>query len=168
MRAIVFTDLSGSVAQTSQLGDEGHFELLRAHNKIVRQELEAHGGREVKHTGDGIMAAFTSVAGAVGFAMAAQRAFRDHNADNAVPLDVKIGISAGEPVTDDNDDLFGASVQLAARLCDLAVAGEIIVSLVVRELSAGKQFRFDDYGPVQLKGLPEPTAVYRVVWRDSG
>lgn len=168
MRAIVFTDLSGSVAQTSQLGDEGHFELLRAHNKIVRQELEAHGGREVKHTGDGIMAAFTSVAGAVGFAMAAQRAFRDHNADNAVPLDVKIGISAGEPVTDDNDDLFGASVQLAARLCDLAVAGEIIVSLVVRELSAGKQFRFDYYGPVQLKGLPEPTAVYRVVWRDGG
>jgi class 3 adenylate cyclase len=167
MRAIVFTDLSGSVAQTSQLGDAGHLELLQVHNKIVRQELEAQRGREVKHTGDGIMAAFTSVAGAVGFAMAAQRAFHDHNVHNAVPLDVKIGISAGEPVTDDNDDLFGASVQLAARLCDLASAGEIIVSLAVRELSAGKQFRFDDCGPVQLKGLPEPTAVYRVVWRDN-
>jgi class 3 adenylate cyclase len=167
MRAIVFTDLSGSVAQTSQLGDAGHLELLQVHNKIVRRELEAHGGREVKHTGDGIMAAFTSIAAAVGFAMAAQRAFRDHNARNAVPLDVKIGISAGEPVTDDNDDLFGASVQLAARLCDLASAGEIMVSLAVRELSAGKQFRFDDCGPVQLKGLPEPTAVYRVVWLDN-
>ena len=168
MRAIVFTDLSGSVAQTSQLGDAGHLELLQVHNKIVRHELAAHGGREVKHTGDGIMAAFTSVAAAVGFAIAAQRAFRDHNAGNAVPLDVKIGISAGEPVTDNNDDLFGASVQLAARLCDIAPAGEIRVSLAVRELSAGKQFRFDDCGPVQLKGLPEPTAVYRVVWRDEG
>ena len=171
MRAIVFTDLSGSVAQTSQLGDAGHLELLQVHNKIVRRQLEAHGGREVKHTGDGIMAAFTSVAAAVGFAMAAQRDFNDYNAANPVPLDVKIGISAGEPVTDDNDDLFGASVQLAARLCDVApageIAGEIRVSLAVRELSAGKQFHFQDCGPVQLKGLPEPTAVYRVAWRDD-
>ena len=167
MRAIVFTDLSGSVAQTSQLGDAGHLELLQVHNKIVRQALEAQGGREVKHTGDGIMAAFTSVAAAVGFAIAAQRAFREYNEDSAVPLEVKIGISAGEPVTDDNDDLFGASVQLAARLCDTARGGEIVVSLAVRELSAGKMFVFQDCGPVQLKGLPEPTAVYQVVWRDD-
>ena len=168
MRAIVFTDLSGSVAQTSQLGDAGHLELLQVHNQIVRRELEAHGGREVKHTGDGIMAAFNSVASAVAFSIAAQLAFCEHNDANPVPLDVKIGISAGEPVTDENEDLFGAAVQLAARLCDLATAGEIRVSLAVRELSAGKQFLFDDCGPVQLKGLPEPTAVYRVVWREGG
>ena len=167
MRAIVFTDLSGSVAQTYALGDAGHLELLRVHDQIVRREIEAFGGREVKHTGDGIMAAFTSVASAVGFAIAAQRAFRGHNEQNAVPLDVKIGISAGEPVTDDNDDLFGASVQLAARLCDNAAGGEIRASLAVRELSAGKQIRFENCGPVQLKGLPEPTAVYQVVWRDG-
>jgi adenylate cyclase len=80
---------------------------------------------------------------------------------------VKIGISAGEPVTDDNDDLFGASVQLAARLCDNAGAGEIRVSLAVRELSAGKRIRFNDCGPVQLKGLPEPTTVYQVVWHED-
>jgi class 3 adenylate cyclase len=167
MRAIVFTDLSGSVAQTYQLGDAGHLELLRVHDRIVRQELEAHGGREVKHTGDGIMAAFTSVASAVGFAITAQCEFRDYNQANDVPLDVKIGISAGEPVTDDNDDLFGAAVQLAARLCDKASGGEIIASLAVRELSAGKQFRFEARGPVQLKGLPEPTALYGVVWRED-
>ena len=167
MRAIVFTDLSGSVAQTYALGDVGHVELLRVHDKIVRDALEAHGGREVKHTGDGIMAAFNSVASAVGFSIAVQRAFCEHNESNAVPLDVKIGISAGEPVTDDNDDLFGAAVQLAARLCDIADGGEIRVSLAVRELSAGKRFLFDDCGPVQLKGLPEPTAVYRVAWREN-
>jgi class 3 adenylate cyclase len=168
MRVIVFTDLSGSVEQTTQLGDDGHLELLRAHNKIVRRELESHAGREVKHTGDGIMAAFTSVASAVSFAIAAQRGFRDYNENNPVPLDVKIGISAGEPVTDDNDDLFGASVQLAARLCAAASAGEITASLAVRELSVGKSFRFEDCGPVVLKGLPEPTTVYRVSWRDEG
>jgi class 3 adenylate cyclase len=167
MRAIVFTDLSGSVAQTHQLGDAGHLEVLRVHDKIVRRELEASGGREVKHTGDGIMAAFTSVSSAVSFGIAAQRAFGEYNEANAVPLDVKIGISAGEPVTDDNDDLFGASVQLAARLCDAASAGEIVASLAVRELSAGKQFRFEGREPVQLKGLPEPTVIYGVVWRDD-
>jgi class 3 adenylate cyclase len=167
IRAILFTDLCGSVEQTARLGDDGHLELLRAHNKIVRQELEAHGGREVKHTGDGIMAAFNSVASAVAFAIAAQRAFHEHNEESAVPLDVKIGISAGEPVTDDNDDLFGASVQLAARLCDSASAGEIAVSVAVRELCVGKQFSFEDRGPMELKGLAEPAVVYGVPWRDA-
>lgn len=168
VRAIVFTDLCGSVDHTSRLGDEAHLELLRDHNKIVRGELEPHGGREVKHTGDGIMAAFTSVASAVAFSIAAQRAFHDRNAGSAVPLDVKIGISAGEPVTDENDDLFGAAVQLAARLCDWASAGEIAVSVAVRELCMGKQFRFEDGGVAELKGLLQPTVVYRVSWRDPG
>jgi class 3 adenylate cyclase len=168
LRAIVFTDLTGSVEQTSRLGDDGHMKLLRAHNDIVRRELESNGGREVKHTGDGIMAAFNSVASAVTFAIAAQRAFLEYNENNAVPLDVKIGITAGEPVTDDSDDLFGATVQIAARLCDAAKAGEIMASVAVRELAVGKQFPFVDCGSVQLKGLPEPTPVYRVTWRDDG
>ena len=168
MRAILFTDLCGSVEQTSRLGDEGHLALLRVHNTIVREALDSHDGREVKHTGDGIMAAFNSVASAVAFAIAAQRAFGEHNESGAIPLEVKIGISAGEPVTDDTDDLFGAAVQLAARLCDSASAGEIAVSLAVRELSVGKQFLFEDRGPVPLKGLPEPITAYRVSWRDAG
>ena len=138
---------------------------MRVHNEIVREWLSAPDLCEVKHTGDGIMAAFTSVASAVGFAIAAQRAFQAHNAGNAIPLDRKIGISAGEPITDDNDDLFGAAVQLAARLCDSAAAGEITASLAVRELCIGKQFGFEDRGPVQLKGIPEPTIAYRVSWQ---
>jgi hypothetical protein len=67
---------------------------------------------------------------------------------------VKVGIRAGEPVTDDNDDLFGAAVQLAARLCESVSAGEIAASIAVRELCAGKRFRFEQWGPVQLKGFP--------------
>jgi class 3 adenylate cyclase len=166
MRAILFTDLSGSVEQTSRLGDEGHMALLRVHNRIVRDALESHGGREVKHTGDGIMAAFNSVASAVAFAIVAQRGFREYNESSVDSLDVKIGISAGEPVTDDTDDLFGASVQLAARLCAAAPAGEIMASLAVRELCVGKQLVFEDREAVQLKGIPEPTVAYRVSWRD--
>jgi class 3 adenylate cyclase len=167
MRAILFTDLCGSVEQTTRLGDEGHLALLRVHNKIVREGLDMHDGREVKHTGDGIMASFNSVASAVAFAITAQRAFRDHNDDYDVPLEVKIGISAGEPVTDNNDDLFGAAVQLAARLCDSSSASEITTSLAVRELCVGKQFGFESREPVQLKGFPEPTIAYRVTWLDD-
>jgi class 3 adenylate cyclase len=167
VRAILFTDLCGSVEQTSRLGDKEHLAMLRIHNTIVRRELGSHGGREVKHTGDGIMAAFNSVASAVAFAIATQRAFRDHNEGDAAALDVKVGISAGEPVTDDNDDLFGAAVQLAARLCESASAGDIAASIAVRELCAGKRFRFEEWGPVRLKGFPEPTAAYRVSWRDD-
>jgi class 3 adenylate cyclase len=166
MRAIVFTDMRGSVAQTIELGDEGHMVVLRAHNDIVRRALDAHGGREVKHTGDGIMAAFGSVSSAVEFAISAQRGFADWNADSEVMLAVAVGISAGEPVTDDNDDLFGAVVQLAARLCGVAEAGDIAVSVAVRELCRGKQFDFVERGPVPLKGIPEPVPIYAVAWRD--
>ena len=135
---IVFTDVCGSVAQTQQLGDEGHMLLLAEHNEIVRGELLSHDGREVKHTGDGIMAAFTSVVSAVHFAIEVQRRLHTRNQKAALPFDVSIGISAGEPVTDDNDDLFGAAVQLAARLCAAASSGDIAVSGAVRRIMHGE------------------------------
>ncbi len=166
MRAIVFTDIRDSVAQTIELGDEGHMAVLRAHNDIVRRELDEQGGREVKHTGDGIMAAFASVSCAVEFAINAQRAFADWNAVSEIPLHVGVGISAGEPVTGDDDDLFGAVVQLAARLCGTAEPGDIAVSVAVRELCLGKRFNFVERGPLPLKGLPQPVPVYAVAWRE--
>jgi len=166
MRAIVFTDVCGSVAQTQQLGDDGHMGLLRVHNEIVRAELAAHDGREVKHTGDGIMASFSSIASSVAFAVAVQRRLDGRNRDAEVPLHVSVGISAGEPVTDDDGDLFGAAVQLAARLCNAAEAGDITVSVAVRELCVGKAVTFEDRGQVELKGMPEPTQMYAVCWRE--
>jgi class 3 adenylate cyclase len=162
MRAIVFTDVRGSVAQTQALGDDGHLAVLREHNQIVRAALDAHGGREVKHTGDGIMASFTSVAAAVAFAVEVQEHLVERNATAEVPLHVGIGISAGEPVTDDDGDLFGAAVQLAARLCGVAEPGTVMTSVVVRELCVGKPFTFADLGRFDLKGLPEPTQAYLV------
>jgi class 3 adenylate cyclase len=168
MRAIAFTDIRGSVAQTIELGDDGHMVVLRAHNDIVRRALQQHAGREVKHTGDGIMAAFGSVSMAVEFAIDVQRAIADRNAESEPRLSVGVGINAGEPVTDESDDLFGAVVQLAARLCGAADAGDIAVSVAVRELCRGKRFTFVERGPMALKGIPEPVHVYAVAWRDSG
>ena len=166
MRAILFTDICGSVAQTHALGDDGHLRLLREHDQIVRDRARAYDGREVKHTGDGIMAAFTSIAAAVAASVRVQRALTERNRGADTVLDVSIGISAGEPVTDDDGDLFGAAVQLAARLCGHAPAGDIAVSVAVRELCIGKGFQFEDRGHVELKGLPEPTRMYTVAWQE--
>ena len=140
--------------------------LLKEHDEIVRGELLVQEGREVKHTGDGIMASFTSVVSAITFAVQVQRRLHQRNQDAETPFHISIGISAGEPVTDDNDDLFGAAVQLAARLCSAASDGDIVVSVAVRELCVGKAFRFDDRGELTLKGIAEPTHVYAVDWND--
>ena len=163
-RAILFTDLAGSTALTHELGDARALELMRTHNAIVREKLKAHLGREVKHTGDGFMACFTAVSNAVECAMAIQRAFDAHNSANpGDAMEVRIGLSAGEPVAEDND-LFGATVQLAARLCAIAEPQQIVAPGVVRELCLGKKLPFKPQGERQLKGFDAPVLVYEVEW----
>ena len=127
LRAVMFTDIVGSTEMTARLGDSAALELVRAHDALVRRGLEAYGGREIKHTGDGIMASFDNVANSVRAAADIQRRFAAYNADASETLSVRIGIDAGEPVEDHND-LFGSTVQLAARLCSEAEANGIIVS----------------------------------------
>ncbi|MEX1254521.1 MAG: adenylate/guanylate cyclase domain-containing protein, partial [Dehalococcoidia bacterium] len=115
-----------------------------------------------KHTGDGIMASFTSASGALECAVAIQRAVAERDEPD---LRVHVGINAGEPVAEDAD-LYGTAVQLARRICDEADAGEILVSNVVRELSAGKGFLFADRGAVALKGFDDPARLYEVRWKE--
>jgi len=161
VRAVLFTDVCGSTEMTQSLGDDGAMVLLREHDQIVRDALAEHTGREVKHTGDGIMASFSSVASAVEAAIVIQRRLAEREGDAS--LEVRIGISAGEPVSD-NEDLFGAAVQLAARLCAASEPRGISVSVAVRELCVGKRFSFEERGPVLLKGFSEPTPFYEVRW----
>lgn len=166
-RTIMFTDMEGSTPITQRLGDAKAMELLRAHNTIIRDALEAHGGREVKHTGDGIMASFPSVARAVQCAIVVQKGFAIYNEKNAqTPIRVRMGLSAGEPVAE-HSDLFGAAVQLAARACGHAGSGQIIVTNVVRELCIGKGFLFSDQGDVVLRGFEDPVRLYEVRWEEE-
>lgn len=162
-RVIAFTDIEGSTSITQDLGDDGAMRLLREHDRIVRGQLDENGGQEVKHTGDGIMASFTSVSRAVEWASAAQREFAERDSGDLPPLRVRIGMSAGEPVAE-GDDLFGATVQLAARLCDKAEAGCILVTSSVRDLALGKAYRFEARDPVPLKGFAEPVRPFRLLW----
>jgi class 3 adenylate cyclase len=163
-RTVLFTDIHGSTALTQRLGDIGAMRVLRRHDEIVRDALRTSGGLEIKHTGDGIMASFTSVARAVECSIGIQRKVAEHIAEQPnEALKVRIGLAAGEPVTE-GDDLFGAAVQLAARLCDQAGANGILVSAAVRDLCIGKNFGFMELGELNLRGFDEPMRAYTVHW----
>ena len=154
-RALLFTDLESSTALTQAVGDAEAQEVLNGHDAAVREALEANGGEEVKHTGDGIFAAFTSAVSAVEAALQIQRELA------GAEVRVRVGLNAGEPIAKD-DDYFGTAVQLAARVCDRAEPGQVLVSRVVMDLCAGKGFQFEDQGEATLKGFPEPVRLFVV------
>jgi class 3 adenylate cyclase len=162
-RTVLFTDVEGSTALTQRLGDAKAQEVLRTHNRIVRDALKAHTGSEIKHTGDGIMASFSSATRALECAIAIQRAFAEHSESAEEPIRVRVGLNAGEPIAEEAD-LFGTVVQLAARICAHADPGEILAPVVVRELAAGKGFLFSDRGDVALRGFEDPVRLYEVRW----
>jgi class 3 adenylate cyclase len=164
-RAILFTDIVDSTRLTQELGDLAAMKLLRAHDSAVRSALSRFGGSEVKHTGDGIMAAFDSASRSVGAAAQIQRSLRDGDSGET-RVHVRIGVAAGEPVTED-DDLFGAAVQQAARLCQLAQPDCIVVSSGVYDLCRGKGIRFADRCVGEMKGFDEPIEHYGVHWGEE-
>jgi len=185
---IMFSDIEGSTPMNERLGDRRWLELLREHNAIVRQQVKAHGGFEVKSEGDGFMLAFQSARRALECAIAIQRAFdawnrgvgagfkparvgAHHDAPlpdgapaDVEPILVRIGLHTGEAIKE-GDDFFGKHVNLAARVAAQAKGGEIIVSSLLKELtdSAG-EFAFADRREVELRGLAGSHRVFRVEW----
>ena len=164
-RTIMFTDMKDSTAITTRLGDARALELFRTHNSITRDALRQYGGREIQHTGDGFMVSFTSASNSVECAVAVQKALADHNQSHPdTTINVRIGICAGEPVEEDQR-LFGSTVQLTSRICDKAEPDQILVASVIRDLCLGKQFPFADKGEWTLKGFDQPLRMYEVQWQ---
>ena len=150
--SVLFTDIVGSTKLTRELGDEGAQVILRVHNTIIRDALAAHDGTEIKHTGDGIMATFTKSAASVESAMKMIEDLEEHNRTTPdLPLHIRIGINAGEPIREDND-IFGSTVQMAARICDAAETDQVLVSMVVRELCGGRTIQFEEGWSVRHEG----------------
>ena len=167
IRTVLFTDIVDSTTLTQRVGDEVAMEFLRVHDKIVRDALAVCGGKEIKHTGDGIMASFVSAAAAVRCAAQIQRELARHaREERAHHVKVRIGGAAGEPVEQGND-IFGSTVQLAARLCAHAQPEQILVSNVVAELCMGKQLTFTALGEVPLKGFEHPVRIHAVDWTNE-
>lgn len=154
-RTIVFTDMVGSTALLDTLGDEAAVQILRDHDRLVRSLLDTHGGREVKHTGDGFMLAFTAPRDALRFSVSLQRELNQRG------ISIRIGLNTGTPVAEGRD-FFGMAVNVAARLCELASAGEILASENVVGEATDAEFDFTQVGPTQLRGRTSPVAVYRL------
>ena len=121
MCAILFCGLAGSASRFGREGDEPADAARRAAFAALRDAIAAHGGREVRSTGDGLMVAFGSAVAAARCAVAMQR---------TAPSPLGVGLDAGEPLPD-GDDLYGTPVIVAERLCEVAGPGEILASDVV-------------------------------------
>jgi class 3 adenylate cyclase/pimeloyl-ACP methyl ester carboxylesterase len=163
-RTIIYTDIVGNTDILQRLGDDAWRAVLREHERITRELLQAHGGTEVKTMGDGFMASFDSATSAVECAIDLQCSFAARNNTAAEPLLVRVGLNAGEPIEED-DDLFGTAVTMASRIMGQGAGGEILVSDLVRGLVAGKGFVFTDRGEFLPKGFEDRIRIFEVRWQ---
>lgn len=164
-RIIMFTDLEGSTAMMTDLGEKKSMHLLRIHNAIIRNAIKNHNGREIKHTGDGFMVSFTSADEAMQCGRSIQAEFAAHRM--RVPdqeMHVRIGMSAGEPVEESND-LFGSAVQMAARVCDAAQPDQILAVQSVRASCSNGSGGFASVGDKHFKGFNEAVSLYEISWQ---
>lgn len=163
---IMFTDLEGSTALRTTLGDAHADEPFARHGALVLEQIAAHGGRDQGAAlGDGYLAVFTSTRRALACAVAIQDALDAFNRSSTDPrLRVRIGLNTGE-VSWQQDQPSGEAVHGAARVCAAAVGGQILVADVTRQLAGtvpGVTFR--DAGEFTLKGFPDPWRLWEVVW----
>ena len=163
---IMFSDICGYTQMTEALGDLVTRDVVRAYQQIVRGQLAAYAGYEVKTQGDGFMVAFGGASRALRCAIAIQRAFNDYNREHGDrPILVHQGLHTGETVRD-GDDFLGRTVIIASRICGEAKEEEVVVSSLLKELADGTgEFRFGDARQAELKGLSAPQTLYPVVWQ---
>lgn len=163
VRSVMFTDIVGSTEMAQRLGDDVSMELVSAHDAIVRASVIEHNGRVIKHTGDGIMAVFMSPLQAIKAACKIQTAVNAIVPQENLPtFQVRIGAAAGEPIERDND-FFGSTVNLAARLCASADPGTVQVTSGIAELCLGKGMKFAAVRETNLKGFDEPVRTHQVI-----
>jgi class 3 adenylate cyclase/ketosteroid isomerase-like protein len=164
---LLFTDVEDSTVMMERLGDPRWLDLLRAHNTIVREQVETHGCFEVKSQGDGFMIASQSARRGMQCAIDIQRAFARYNKTAIDPLHVRIGLHTGE-VLKDAQDFFGKHVILASRIANEARGGQIVVSSLLKEITeSGGDFSFDRAREVHLRGLSGSYRIHEVRWREG-
>jgi PAS domain S-box-containing protein len=165
---LMVSDIEGSTELMGRVGEEGALRLLHVHNLLLRECLPAYGGREIQHTGDGMIAAFESSASAVHCAVAVQQdcARRNHRSLDG-KLGIRIGLHAGL-VRHEESRLFGGAVIAAVRVCAAAQAGQILITDKLAGSFDTNSFFLIDLGIVPLKGFESPFRLSEVDWRRSG
>jgi class 3 adenylate cyclase len=162
---LMFSDMQGFTLMTERLGDIRAREVIRDHNRIVREQMQLHGGYEVELQGDGFLMAFGSARSGLQCAVGIQQAFAAYSrAHPEEPIRVRIGLHTGEALRE-ADKFFGRTVILAARIAAQAEGGEILVSSLVRELTQSLgEIRFGVARETELKGIAESQQLMPVLW----
>jgi class 3 adenylate cyclase len=155
LATVLFTDIVGSTERAAQLGDRAWNAMLQRHDELVRAQLAAHDGREVKQVGDGFLATFDRPARAVRCARTIASEM------TGLGVSVRAGLHTGE-CESRGDDLGGLAVHIGARIGALAGAGEVLVSGTVRDLLLGSGIEFSDSGLHTLKGVPGDWRLFAV------
>jgi len=159
----MFTDVVGSTPLVEAIGDEAWENLLRWHDATLRRIVTEHDGEVVQHTGDGLLAVFTSPDRALAAARGIQRVLADHRRDHGFAPQVRIGVHASSGVRH-GTAFSGAGVHAAARITALADEGQILAS-VATVTAAGETADPASSREVSLKGISRPMAVSSVLWR---
>lgn len=158
LSTLLFTDLVGSTTTAVRLGDVAWREALSRHYQALRSVLERFRGREIATTGDGLLAVFDAPATALQCAAAIRKVAHDGG------FPVRIGVHVGE-VELVGADVRGVAVHEAARIMSAASADEILLSEITRALAGRVGLAFEDRGPHDFKGLPEP--IHLFAYEDS-
>ena len=153
LATVLFTDIVGSTALATDLGDRRWKELLELHDLVARRQLARYQGRLVNTTGDGLVATFDGPARAIRSALAIRDALR------GLGIEIRAGLHTGE-IEQRGSDIGGLGVHIAARIMALAEPGRVVVSRTVKDLVAGAGFAFSDAGSHSLKGIPETWQIY--------
>lgn len=161
-RTVFTDDVVASTPTNARLGDALYVEQLRTHDRLVRARLREFGGREIKHTGDGLNAVFEDPADAMRCALGARADFdRWHMDEPELALQIRCGLARGRLVPS-GGDFFGLVQAEAARLCSIAKPGEVLASGDVLEGVDAPAFGAESLGRHALRGLPARTEVYRL------
>jgi DNA-binding NarL/FixJ family response regulator len=155
LATVMFSDIVSSTEWAAEIGDRRWRDVLDRHDELVRKQIEDHGGREIKTTGDGFLALFDAPARAIRCAISIREGLR------AVGIDVRIGLHSGEVELRGND-VGGIAVSIGARVAASGSAGDVVVSSTVRDLVAGSGIEFDDLGRHALKGVPDEWRLFAV------
>jgi len=157
LATVLFTDIVGSTEHLAELGDRKWRDLLDAHDRTIRRQLERFRGQEVGTRGDGFVATFDGPGRAIECGCAMRDAIR------ALGLEIRVGLHTGEIEVRPGDDVAGVAVHIGARVAQFAGASEVLVSSTVKDLVAGSGIEFDDRGEHELKGVPETWRLFSVV-----
>jgi class 3 adenylate cyclase len=161
--ALLFTDIVTSTSLLDALGDDAWNDLVRWHDRVLRELFRAFGGEEVDHAGDGFFVVFDTASAALDCATAVQRRLEEHRREHGFAPQVRIGVHATEAIRD-GDEYRGIGVHEAARIASLAGAGEVLASKAALE-AAGGDVPTGDGRTVRLKGIPHPIDIASVTWQ---